>query len=137
MRLKLISLLINFTIFLNIGCATIINGSTEAIEIQVDRPHSKVSINGVLVGVSEEGQLLKAEIPKKGEMLITVENEFCKPENYYVERKIDPVTFLGILIDGGIFSILVVDIFGTNAFMKADKTNFNFSLHCPTLTQNL
>lgn len=137
MRLKLVSLSLLCTLLFNIGCATIINGSTDAIEIQVDKPNSKVSINGVFVGLSSESQTLKAEIPKKGLALITVENELCKPEYYYVERKIDPVTFLGILIDGGIFSILVVDMLGTSAFRKAEKNFFSFSLQCPALTKNL
>lgn len=120
----LISLLINS------GCATIFHGSTDAIEIKVDKPGAKVFINQVPIGVATPDQSLRAEIPKRGNVIISIEHESCKTEEYKINRTIDPVTFLGLLIDGGIFSILVVDILGTNAFVKADQTYFEFELDC-------
>lgn len=114
----------------NFGCATIIHGSTDEIEIKVDKPGAKVFINDVIIGTTTQDQTLKAEIPKRGNILLSIKHEGCKSEEYKVKRVIDPVTFLGLLIDGGIFSILVVDILGTNAFVKAEQTYFEYELEC-------
>lgn len=130
MYLKFLKWLVIISILINSGCATIINGSTDSIEIKVDKPGSKVFINQVPIGTVTEGQNLKAEISKKGNIVISIEHDSCKKEEYKINRTIDPVTFLGLLIDGGIFTILVVDILGTNAFVKADQTYFEFELDC-------
>lgn len=125
-----------FTLFLIIlgylvsGCATIINGSTENIQIAVSKPEAKVYINDTLIGISEMGKNIEAEIPKKGAIAISIEHSSCEKEYYQLRRTIDPTTFLGLLLDGGIFSILIVDILGTNAFVKAEQSFFEFELDC-------
>lgn len=130
MRSNIFRFILVISLLINSGCATIFHGSTDAIEIKVDKPGAKVFINQVPIGVTTPDQSLRAEIPKRGNVIISIEHGSCKTEEYKINRTIDPVTFLGLLIDGGIFSILVVDILGTNAFVKADQTYFEFELDC-------
>lgn len=130
MHSKFFKIILVGSLLINSGCATIFHGSTDSIEIKVDKPAAKVFINEVPIGITSPDQSLKAEIPKRGNVIISIEHESCKTEEYKINRTIDPVTFLGLLIDGGIFSILVVDILGTNAFVKADQTYFEFELDC-------
>lgn len=122
--------LIILTSFLLSSCATIINGTTDQIKITVDRPGAKVFINEVPLGISDAKIPLTAEIPKKGKVVVEVHAENCKSEYHSVQRTIDPVTFLGLLIDGGIISILGVDILATNAFVHAEYDQINFYLDC-------
>jgi hypothetical protein len=119
-----------FFLCFQLGCATIINGSTEKIEISVGKADSKVYINDILIGVTQADVPLNAEIPKKGAIDIKVIHENCDQFNHRVQRQVDPLTFLGLLIDGGIFSIIVVDILATNAFVKASQNYYHFELSC-------
>lgn len=112
------------------SCATIINGTTDQIKITVDRPGAKVFINQVPLGTSDSKIPLIAEIPKKGKAVVEVHAENCTSEYHTVQRTIDPVTFLGLLIDGGIISIIGVDILATNAFVHAEYDQINFYLDC-------
>lgn len=132
---KIISLLILGTFLLfQSSCATIINGSTESISIQVIQSDAKVYINEVLVGVSEPNLVLQAEIPKRREIVIKVEKEQCDTYYKIVAKKIDLTTFLGLLIDRGLISILLVDLYATNAFHRASQNFFSVDLNCPTST---
>lgn len=118
---------------LNSGCATIINGSTEKIEIFSSSEATNVYVNEVFVGIANVDQALTIEVAKKGRIEIAGKKENCSDDFFVLRRTIDPTTFLGFLIDGGIISILVVDIIGTNAFVKAEQNNYLLEPKCTVL----
>ena len=121
-------------LLLQSSCATIINGSTERISIQVMQLNAKIYINEVLIGISEPNLPLQAEIPKRREIVIKVEKPQCDPYYQIVSKKIDFTTFLGFLIDRGLISILLVDLYATNAFHRASQNFFIIDLNCSVPT---
>lgn len=115
-----------------ISCATIINGSTEKIEVFSSVSETDIYANEVLVGQAGPDSPLEVTIPKKGRVEFIGKKLNCDDAETVVRRSIDPTTFLGLLIDGGLISILFVDIIGTNAFVRANQTSYFLELNCST-----
>lgn len=67
---------------------------------------------------------------KKEEYIITARKEGCEAVTVPVSKSFDATTLLGILIDFGIISILVVDGAGTGAWKKFDQTSFVVDPRC-------
>ncbi len=112
------------------SCATIINGSSEKIDIYSTVGETKIYINEVYVGQAGPESPLEVTIPKKGRVEILGKKDSCDDAETVVRRSIDPATFLGLLIDGGIISIFFVDILGTNAFVHANQNTFTLEPNC-------
>ena len=113
-----------------ISCATIINGSTEKVEVLSNISDTDIYANNVLVGKAGPDSALEVTIPKKGRVEFVGKKTNCDDAEKVVRRSIDPTTFLGLLIDGGLISILFVDIIGTNAFVRADQRSYFLELNC-------
>lgn len=114
------------------SCATIINGSTESVDLFSNVNDTNVYVNGVLIGSAGPDSALKVIIPKKGRVEFVGKKPNCESAETIVRRTIDPATFLGLLIDGGIVSILFVDIIGTNAFVRATEKSYFLHMECET-----
>ena len=123
----LLVLLLSFQIM---SCATIINGSSEKIDIYSSVAETRIFINDVYIGQAGPETPLEATIPKRGRVEITGKRDGCEDAEAVVRRSIDPATFLGLLIDGGIISILFVDILGTNAFVHANQNTYTLEPNC-------
>lgn len=113
-----------------VGCATIINGTTEKIKILANENETKVFINDVYLGLTGPEVPLEVTIPKKGEVTFVGKKDNCGETEKKLNRVLDPTTLLGILIDRGLFSILLVDVFGTNAWMHSDQPVYFLTLKC-------
>jgi|JI8StandDraft_1071087.scaffolds.fasta_scaffold42135_3 hypothetical protein len=126
------TLLLLFLSFQLISCATILHGSTDQVEILSTAPDTEIYINDVYRGIAGPEQPLEVTIPKRGRVTFIGKKANCSEGETVVRRSVDPATFLGILIDGGLFSILLVDIVGTNAFVHADQSSYLIELECKT-----
>lgn len=115
-----------------IACATILHGSTDQVEILSTAPDTEIYINDVYRGIAGPDQPLEVTIPKRGRVTFVGKKASCREGETVVRRSVDPATFLGILIDGGLFSILLVDIVGTNAFVRAEQSSYLLELECKT-----
>tara|TARA_B110001454_G_scaffold106457_1_gene100191 strand:+ start:26310 stop:26705 length:396 start_codon:yes stop_codon:yes gene_type:complete len=115
-----------------ISCATILHGSTDQVEILSTVTDTQIYINDVYRGIAGPEQPLEVTIPKRGRVTFVGKKANCLEGEKVVRRSVDPATFLGILIDGGLFSILLVDIVGTNAFVHADQSSYLLELECST-----
>ena len=62
--------------------------------------------------------------------MITVKKAGCKDVMVTVEGSFDPVTLLGILIDFGIITVLVVDGAATGAWQEASNTFYQLTPVC-------
>jgi len=114
------------------SCATILHGSTDQVEILSTAPDTEIYINDVYRGIAGPEQPLEVTIPKRGRVTFVGKKPSCREGETVVRRSVDPATFLGILIDGGLFSILLVDIVGTNAFVHVEKNSYLLELECKT-----
>ncbi len=113
-----------------ISCATILHGSTEQVEVLSSVSETQVFVNDIYRGVAGPTQPLEITIPKRGRVSFVGKKDNCEGKEQIVRRSVDPATFLGILIDGGLISILLVDIVGTNAFVHAEKSSYSLELVC-------
>lgn len=102
------------------------NGTKETVSVQTPSQESEIYVNGQYVG---EGQA-QTSIRKKGNVTITAKREGCRSHSVQVDRTFDPVTLLGLFIDGGLFSILLIDGAATGAWSKAVRTSFSLSPRC-------
>jgi hypothetical protein len=115
-----------------ISCATIFHGSTEQIEIGSNVDNTKIYVNEVYVGEAGPEKPIYVTIPKRGHIAFNGKRSGCNEDEHVVDRKIDLATFLGLLIDGGIISILLVDIIGTGAAFRSAQTGYFLNLECGT-----
>lgn len=114
------------------GCATIINGSTEKVKVWSSVANTKVYANDVYIGLSGPDQTLEVTVPKRGGVVFVGKKDNCSDTSTPLSRTYDATTLLGILIDMGLFSILVVDVFGTGAYMHSSQPAYFLDLNCRT-----
>ena len=72
-------------------------------------------------------------IPKKNlkNTVLRVEKENCHSKSSPIETSFDGITLLGILLDFGIVSILLVDWAATGAVNQAAQTDYILTPECP------
>jgi len=105
------------------GCASIFHGTTEQIHVTSDEPNTKFSWNGREIG---KGTSAMVTIPKDqlDRAVLKGEKEGFNPKTATIPTEFDGVSLLGLLIDCGIISMLVVDFAATGAVDKAAQTDF-------------
>lgn len=113
-----------------VACATIINGSTERIEVAANVSDTRVYVNDVFIGQAGPQHPLRIEIPKRGLLTFTGKKENCSTAETKIVRRLDPVTFLGLILDMGLITIIVVDWLGTNAIYRSSYQNYYLNLGC-------
>jgi hypothetical protein len=126
---KLIALMTVF--FFLLGCASVFNGTKETIHLSSKEPDTKFFVNNQEVG---QGISATTIIPKKDltTTVLKAEKTGCNTQSTMIETEFDAVSLLGILIDFGLISILVVDWGATGAIHKAAQRNYILTPVCPT-----
>lgn len=87
------------------GCAYMFHGTSDQITIQSPENDTKIFLNGVLIG---KGSAM-ATVEKGKQSTIVGKKQGCSDHLVQTGSKFDAVTLLGILLDFGVISILVVD----------------------------
>ena len=108
------------------GCASMFNGTSQQVSIRSKSPDAKIYVNETLLG---EGNVITS-FKKNKEYTIRVEKENCQSVSIPVSKSFDPTTLLGVFIDWGIVSILVVDGAATGAWKKFDQENYIVNANC-------
>lgn len=108
------------------GCATMFNGSTQQVAIRSNQPDVDLYVNEAYIGRGNGVTTFR----KKEEYTITARKEGCDAVTIPVSKSFDATTLLGILIDFGLISILVVDGAGTGAWKKFDQTSYVIDPRC-------
>jgi hypothetical protein len=108
------------------GCATIFHGSTDQITIRSNEPGTKIYVDEQEVG---RDSAIWA-VPKKGNHSIRVAKTGCTDTVVPIKYSFDGVSLLGILLDFGLISMLIVDGAGTGAISKADQTAYILTPNC-------
>lgn len=123
---KLLTIFITIT-FLS-GCASMFHGSTDKIAVQTSDPDAEIFVDNRPVG---KGSAIFSHRKKDlGSTIISVRKEGCQPSQTYITGSFDATTLLGLFIDGGLISILMVDGLATGAWVKADQTNYYLNPVC-------
>lgn len=108
------------------GCATIFNGSKDQIAVRSNEPGTKIYIDEMEVGTDNAIW----SVPKKGDHTIRVSKNGCTDVSTPIKYSFDATSLLGILLDFGIVSMLIVDGAGTGAWSKADQTSYILTPNC-------
>ncbi|MFV3353174.1 hypothetical protein [Aeromonas veronii] len=102
------------------GCAAMFNGTSQQVSIRSQDPDAEIYVNDMLLG---HGNVITS-FKKKENYTITVKSADCYSVTVPVSKSFDATTLLGIFVDLGVVSILVVDGVGTGAWQKFDQNAF-------------
>ena len=108
------------------GCATMFNGSTQVMSIRSNMDDAKLYVDETYIGKGNG----TATFQKKKNYTIRAKKEGCRDAVLIPTKSFDPTTLLGILIDWGIISILIVDGAATGAWQKFDQTGYTIDPDC-------
>lgn len=108
------------------GCASITNGTSQEITISSNTPGTSLFVNGQFIGQDE----VQTTFMKRKNYFISAEKEGCDAVGVEADKSVDPVSMGGILVDFGLFTILVVDMFMTGAWKQFDETSFVLDPFC-------
>ncbi len=108
------------------GCASMINGTTQNISVSATERDAKLYANGEYIATGNGIATLR----KKEDYILTAKKDGCTDTSVPVSKSFDPTTLLGILIDFGIISMLVIDGGVTGAWNRFDRTNYTLEMRC-------
>ena len=116
------------------GCASIFHGTTQTIHVRSEEPETKLYLNDVELGItgSQKGTYAVTSIPKKDlkKAVLKATKQDCAPVLSKIETRFDGISLLGILLDYGLISILVVDWAMTGAVTEAARTDYVLTPNC-------
>jgi len=112
------------------GCATIFHGESETIHVRSEEADTLFFANERDIG---KGTTAVTSLPKKGlsKAVLRAEKAGCGTKSVPIPTEFDALSLLGILIDFGLISILVVDWAATGAVNKASQTDYVLTPECP------
>lgn len=102
------------------GCAAMFHGVSQQVHIRSNYSDVKLYLNGDFTGTGSTVTTFK----KKKKYVITARKEGCEEVSTVPTKSFDMVTLLGILIDYGVISVLLIDGAFTGAWKQFDQTSF-------------
>jgi hypothetical protein len=109
------------------GCASMFHGSSQQVSIRSNNPDTELYVNEMLLG---KGNVVTS-FKKKENYMITARRDGCNAMTVPAAKSFDATTLLGVFIDFGIISILVIDGAATGAWNKFDQTSYILDPQCP------
>ncbi len=127
--MKIISLIL-VVAFLSSGCAAMFHGTKETVYLRSEEPDTHFYCNqrDLGIGTSAQVTLAKSDLSSSN---LRVEKQGCSTKTAPIDTQFDAVTLLGILIDWGLISILIVDWGATGAVTKAAHNDYLLTPECP------
>lgn len=116
--------------FLTAGCATVFHGTSETIHVRSEVPETTFYAGAQQIG---KGTSAVTTIEKKSlkKTTLRAEKPNCIAKTTPLMTSFDGITLLGILLDFGLISILVVDGAATGAWTHAARTDYILTPECP------
>lgn len=108
------------------SCAAIFNGSTQQVAIRSNDEDAEIYVNEQYIGKGTGVTTFR----KKKNYDITVRKQGCDAVTLPASKSFDATTLLGILLDLGIITVLVVDGLGTGAWQQFDQTSYVLDPKC-------
>lgn len=115
---------------LSSSCATMFHGSTETIYVRSEEADTRFFLNQRDLGT---GTSAVASVPKKdlSKTMLRASKDGCHDKATPIETQFDAITLLGVLLDWGIVSILLVDWAATGAVTMAAQSDYVITPECP------
>jgi hypothetical protein len=108
------------------GCAAMFHGSTQQVAVRSNVPGTELYVNEAFVG-KDNGV---TTFQKKNNYMITARKAGCTDTTVPASKSFDAITLLGVLIDFGIVSVLLIDGAATGAWQQFDQTSFVVDPRC-------
>lgn len=108
------------------GCASMFNGSSQQVSIRSNEPGTEFYVNEMFIGKDSAVTVFK----KKKNYMIAARKEGCVDTMIPAQKSFDATSLLGILLDFGIISMIVVDGIGTGAIQQFDQTSYIIDPNC-------
>lgn len=102
------------------------HGSSEQVAIRSNVSGAELYANEALIG-KDNGV---TSFQKNKNYVITARKAGCTDTTVPVSKSFDAITLLGILIDFGIVSVLLIDGAATGAWQKFDQTSYVVDPNC-------
>ena len=110
------------------GCAAMFHGTSDQITIQSPDPDAKIYLDNMLIG---KGTAM-ASVKRNTQHNIVTKKDGCHEQLVQTGTSFDPVSLLGVLIDFGVISMLVIDWGATGAMWKVDPLVYHPAPICDT-----
>ncbi len=110
------------------GCAAMFTGTNDNISVTTDSRNNTIFVNNQAIGKGSANFVVKRK--DLGKTVISVKQEGCQTVQKPVEGSFNPVTLLGILIDYGLISILVIDGAATGAWQQPEQKHYYLNPMC-------
>lgn len=117
---------LGLTMLLTTGCATMFNGSNQTVNIRSNDVDAKIYVNEEYMGKNQATYTFK----KKENYVLKAEKQGCKTTTIIPQKSFDPTTLLGVFLDWGIISVLIVDGAATGSWQKFNQTSFVIDPDC-------
>ena len=108
------------------GCAAMFHGSTQQVAVRSNVQGTELFVNEAYVG-KDNGV---TTFQKSKNYMITARKAGCTDTTVPASKSFDAITLLGILIDFGIISILLIDGAATGAWQQFDQTSYVIDPRC-------
>lgn len=108
------------------GCAAMFHGTTQQVAIRSNVPGTELFVNEAYVG-KDNGV---TTFQKKSNYTITARKAGCTDTSVPAPKSFDAITLLGVLIDFGIVSVLLIDGAATGAWQQFDQTSYVLDPRC-------
>jgi len=102
------------------GCAAMFHGTTQQVSIRSNISDAKLYVNEAYIGTGNGVTTFQ----KNKSYIITARKEGWIDGTAIPTKSFDAVTLLGVFIDWGIISILVIDGAATGAWQQFDQTSY-------------
>lgn len=108
------------------GCASMFHGTSQQISVRSNQPGTDLYVNEGYLG-KDNGV---AVFQKNKNYTITARKSGCTDTSVQAMKSFDGVSLLGILIDFGLISILLIDGAATGAWQQFDQVNYVIDARC-------
>lgn len=117
-----------FVCLISAGCASMFSGTSQNLLLRSDVRGTKLYLNNEEVGTDTA----TVQISKKNlkNSILIAKKPGCSDYQTMVSTKFDATSLLGVLLDFGIVSILIVDWGITGAVTEAERTNYLLNPTC-------
>ncbi|MFT5576516.1 MAG: hypothetical protein ACI89D_002041 [Bermanella sp.] len=96
------------------------NGASQQVAIRSNVEGATLYVNEAYIGKNSGVTTFK----KKKNYVITARKESCADATVQASKSFDATTLLGVLMDFGIITVLVVDGVATGAWQQFDQTSY-------------
>jgi len=111
----------------NSSCAYLIHGTSDEINIQSSNPKAELYLDDQPIGIGSA----MAIVHRDKTYTIQAKAAGCETRTVQTGDRFDPISLLGLIIDFGIVSILIIDMAITGAAWKTYPRTYIVNPVCP------